>query len=501
MANYRIEFLDAENNPMAGCHFQIMHYFQVLQDGIADSQGRGVFRSDLIKNKKIWLRFWGKGQTQESAFASQTFLWQENVVTQPVKAPTIYEVDLRESENNNNEPAEYRQAFYEVQAGDTWESIAEKCETEAVLIRLVNNLQDDAPLEVGDALLLPRGAKRPLKQSLANKEVMPSIEADALHKVLLELEEKKDKKSKAPEPTQPHIQDNPQTVPEVKKEPAPQLPKQQEPPKKSKLEQMRSADNGKPEVKATSSNCPRCAMLTDDEIVKIFTNATKTKRDVLISAFLEVNHKFGLDTCQQKAHFFAQVLQEVGVSINISSGESLNYAVEALPAHFSKFSVTGRLRGAPNELAYKYGRIQKGSKIIQKANQEMIANIAYANRNGNGNIASGDGWKYRGRGIIQVTGKDKYMKINYIISKYYSSSKLVIDANNINQLREGTIASMAYWVAFGCKKEADRGVTRANLDAIVDIVNRHTPTRNARWENLKKCITIFKVNDCERNKK
>ncbi|OSI14175.1 LysM peptidoglycan-binding domain-containing protein [Neisseria dumasiana] len=220
-----------------------------IYKGIADSQGRGIFHSDLIKNKKIWLRFWGKGQNQESAFVSQTFSWQDNVITQPIQAPTVYEVELRETENKNNEPEEYRQAFYEVQEGDTWESIAQKCETEAVLIRLVNNLPDDSPLEIGDALLLPRGAKRPPKQP-PEKEVLESIEEDDLHKVMIEKEEKENNTdTKASEPIQLSIQDNPQPVPEAKKEPAPQLPKQQEPPKKPKLDKMRSAKNGKPETK------------------------------------------------------------------------------------------------------------------------------------------------------------------------------------------------------------------------------------------------------------
>ena len=48
--------------------------------------------------------------------------------------------------------------------------------------------------------------------------------------------------------------------------------------------------------------------------------------------------------------------------------------------------------------------------IVQKADQAGIANIVYANRMGNGPATSGDGWKYRGRGVVQLTGKDNYTR-------------------------------------------------------------------------------------------
>ncbi|UOO76470.1 LysM peptidoglycan-binding domain-containing protein [Neisseria sp. Dent CA1/247] len=439
MANYRIEFLDAENNPMAGCHFQIMHYFQVLQDGIADSQGRGVFRSDLIKNKKIWLRFWGKGQTQESAFASQTFLWQENVVTQPVKAPTIYEVDLRETENNNNEPAEYRQAFYEVQAGDTWESIAEKCETEAVLIRLVNNLQDDAPLEVGDALLLPRGAKRPLKQSLANKEVMPSIEADALHKVLLELEEKKDKKSKAPEPTQPPIQDNLQTVPEAKKEPAPQLPKQQEPPKKPKLDKMRSAENGKPEEKAIPNEICFCNRdLTLKELKMIFTSQKIDKIIEYLPLLNQTMAEYGILSCIEKIHFLAQIGHE---------SASLKYTEEILP------------KGTTEDKAYG---------------------------------------GYKGRGLIQLTFRDGYESYGkHIRMDLLGQNKYLLAKPKLASNSAGWYWSLGNPLRTNLNKFADEN----DLIKISVVVNGGFNGFNDRLSYLKRGAYALNIHSCKKNTK
>ncbi len=104
---------------------------------------------------------------------------------------------------------------------------------------------------------------------------------------------------------------------------------------------------------------------------------------------------FGITTHKQEAIFYAQLLAEVGTQATIKS-ENMNYSAEALPKLFKAF------RDSPH-LAIKYGRTNN-----HKANQEAIANIAYGQRMGNG----GDGWKFRGRGLIQLTGKDNYTNVS-----------------------------------------------------------------------------------------
>ncbi|HEX8546854.1 MAG TPA: hypothetical protein VF691_07825, partial [Cytophagaceae bacterium] len=244
-----------------------------------------------------------------------------------------------------------------------------------------------------------------------------------------------------------------------------------------------------------NGECPRCKKLTMEELTKVFRNASEEKKTTLMEAFNKANTKFGLNTCQQKAHFFAQVMEEVGSSINIKDGEGLNYAAEDLPKHFSRFRINpakdyNKDTNGPNSLAYQYGR---SSQNRYRANQEMIANIAYANKEDNGDVASGDGWKYRGRGILQITYKRKYTKVNRRIRSDYPEFTTIIDANNINNLNEGTVASIAYWEEYKCQQEAEKGYKRQHLDAVVNIINRGTRSRDNRWENLKKCIDIFKV--------
>jgi putative chitinase len=97
---------------------------------------------------------------------------------------------------------------------------------------------------------------------------------------------------------------------------------------------------------------------------------------------------YGIDTPHRVAHFVAQCAHESGGFKFIR--ENLNYSAFGLNNTFRKYFPT-------LESARPYER-----------RPEMIANRVYANRMGNGDEASGDGWRYCGRGLIQLTGKDNY---------------------------------------------------------------------------------------------
>jgi putative chitinase len=92
-------------------------------------------------------------------------------------------------------------------------------------------------------------------------------------------------------------------------------------------------------------------------------------------------------TPERASHFFAQTSHETGEFKLFV--ENLNYSAKGLQSIFEKYF--------PGNLEEQYAR-----------KPEKIANRVYANRMGNGNEQSGDGWKYRGRGALQLTGKSNY---------------------------------------------------------------------------------------------
>jgi len=107
--------------------------------------------------------------------------------------------------------------------------------------------------------------------------------------------------------------------------------------------------------------------------------------DSVYSELPETVTRFNLDFPLRLAHFMAQIAHE---SMNFSrKEENLMYSADRLLVVFPKYF---------NQESVKYYALQP----------ENIANHIYSNRMGNGNESSGDGWKYRGRGYIQLTGKD-----------------------------------------------------------------------------------------------
>ncbi len=137
---------------------------------------------------------------------------------------------------------------------------------------------------------------------------------------------------------------------------------------------------------------------------------------------------------ENKCHFLAQCAHE-SAGFRVLS-ENLNYSAVALNKLFKKyFAYAGR---NPNDFARR---------------PEKIANIIYANRMGNGDIQSGDGWKYRGRGILQVTGKYNYTQVLSELGR--------TDPEYLETVEGAVKSAILFWTKNVLYKETDvRTITR-----------------------------------------
>jgi len=126
-------------------------------------------------------------------------------------------------------------------------------------------------------------------------------------------------------------------------------------------------------------------ILTKDQLKQMVKNPYI---DHWYSALEQLLDDYEINTPQRVAAFIAQCAHESGNFVFIK--ENLNYKAASLRKVFPKYFPS-------DELAAQYAN-----------KPEMIANRVYANRMGNGDEASGDGYRYCGRGLIQLTGKDNY---------------------------------------------------------------------------------------------
>lgn len=140
--------------------------------------------------------------------------------------------------------------------------------------------------------------------------------------------------------------------------------------------------------------------------------------------------RFGIDTPLRRAHFLAQLGHESLSLMRLE--ESLGYNRARLIEIFGH-------RVAPDEIA----------GFVHQPNR--LGNRVYAGRNGNGDEASGDGYRYRGRGPLQHTGRGNYRRMGELIGvPLEASPELLL------QPETGAMAAAAFWFDGGLNGHADR---------------------------------------------
>lgn len=242
----------------------------------------------------------------------------------------------------------------------------------------------------------------------------------------------------------------------------------------------------------TSQQVPHAASpswtLTAEHLLKIFPGASKEYMKQVADELNTDLPKYGLDSRLRCAHFFAQTREEGGAALT-AKVESLNYGEEGLKSTFKYY------REHPAQAKDDaYERDAKTRKITRHAEEERIGNKVYANRNGNGNSASGDGWKFRGRGLIQVTGRANYKAAAAEYGKLYGDA-VDFEANpeKMEEFPFTVRSAVCFWIEHGLQSLADKGETDAAVDSITEVINLNTDSYANRRSNFKTALDAFKV--------
>ena len=204
-------------------------------------------------------------------------------------------------------------------------------------------------------------------------------------------------------------------------------------------------------------------MITEEQIKHGYPNSKAEVIRALVSSMSTLAEKYGLSSPLRLAHFLAQTAHESGGFRLIE--ENLNYSADGLNKIFPKYFV-------------KAGRDAQA----YHRQPEKIANVVYASRMGNGDTLSGEGYKFRGRGLIQLTGKSNY-------NGFATDSGITIDeAVAYLSTPEGAVESAAwFWNKNGLNALADKD----DVTAVTKRINGGTiglDDRKKHTEEFKKIL-------------
>ncbi|MFU4336689.1 glycoside hydrolase family 19 protein [Pseudomonas aeruginosa] len=203
--------------------------------------------------------------------------------------------------------------------------------------------------------------------------------------------------------------------------------------------------------------------ITEQQLLRIYPNAGP-RAGVFVGALNRGMTRFDITSPVRAAAFLAQVGHESAQLTHLV--ENLNYSAQGLAATWPSRYLGAD--GQPNTLAQRLARKPRA-----------IANNAYASRNGNGDEASGDGWCYRGRGLLQITGR-----ANYRAAGAGLGQPLEAEPELLEQPEWAAISAAWWWASHGLNDLADRG----EFAAITRRINGGTngqAERLALWEKAR----------------
>jgi putative chitinase len=146
--------------------------------------------------------------------------------------------------------------------------------------------------------------------------------------------------------------------------------------------------------------------------------------------------KWRVESQLQRAAFLAQAIHETGGFVRVR--ENLNYSDPERIARIFRtaFDLDADGKIEPNEIEFAKAYVNQAEKL---------ANRAYANRYGNRDIDSGDGWRFRGRGLFQITFRDNYRAAGLACGRDY-----ITNPDQVARAEDAALTAAWFWSSKGC---------------------------------------------------
>ncbi|QYS89564.1 glycoside hydrolase family 19 protein [Flavobacterium davisii] len=266
----------------------------------------------------------------------------------------------------------------------------------------------------------------------------------------------------------------------------------------------------KKEEKKTTGKCPNCDKdITVAELRQIFEHADLTTLTKVAATYNKYMKELGMNTCWNKAHFFAQARIESGASLHVSGGENFNWYWESLITTFSAFQTA-----EGKEKAKLWGRTIKDRRDpkcvdVSQENQKKIANYAYSPpaeiAKELENTQPNDGWNFRGKGLLQLTGRNAYTYANTYTKK--EGANIIINPDLVvSDVSIAVLSSMAFWKWKNLNTISN--LTKDVIKKICSKVGKNTPIKDENNHNStnhiekkkmfdKTTSKVFKIDECK----
>jgi putative chitinase len=187
--------------------------------------------------------------------------------------------------------------------------------------------------------------------------------------------------------------------------------------------------------------------------------------DSVIAEIPMIIEKYDIDTALKLAHFLGQAGHESGNFKVVN--ENLNYSGDRLKVIFPKY-------------------FKDKDVSVYNRNPEKIANLVYGNRMGNGSESTGEGYKFRGRGYIQLTGKDNYKAFGASIGEDFTKNPDLVSSKY-------ALASAAWFFSKnGLCSIAEKGISDDIITQITKRVNGGTIGLVDRIKHTKEFYNLLK---------